>query len=43
VSFGDFAVSLLLGILSVILPLVMFISAVAACVYIARWWLDRGA
>lgn len=40
-SFGDFAVSLLLGLLSVLLPLLMFISMVAGCVYIARWWIDR--
>ena len=40
-SFGEFAVSLLLGILSVLFPLVVFISMVAACVYVARWWIAR--
>jgi hypothetical protein len=41
VSFGEFAVSILLGILSVLLPLVIFIATVAGCVYVARWWIDR--
>jgi hypothetical protein len=41
VSVGEFAVSLVLGILSVLLPLLIFISMVAACVYVARWWIDR--
>jgi hypothetical protein len=41
VSFGEFVLSLVLGILSVILPLVIFISMVAVCVYVARWWIDR--
>ena len=42
-SFGEFAASLLFGVLSVLLPLLIFISAVAVCVYIARWWMNRGA
>jgi hypothetical protein len=41
VSVGQFAASLVLGFLSVLLPLVIFISMVAACVYVARWWIDR--
>jgi hypothetical protein len=41
VSFGQFAASLILGILSILVPLVMFIAMVAACVYVARWWVDR--
>ena len=41
VSVGEFLVSLLLGLLSVTLPLLLFISAVAVCVYVARWWIDR--
>lgn len=40
-SAGEFAASLLFGILSVILPLLLFIGMVAACVYVARWWIDR--
>jgi hypothetical protein len=40
VSAGRFAASLVLGLLSILLPLVIFISMVAACVYIARWWID---
>ncbi|MEO5741603.1 MAG: hypothetical protein ABIS29_13515 [Vicinamibacterales bacterium] len=40
-SVGQFAASLLFGLLSILLPLVIFISMVAACVYIARWWIDR--
>ena len=40
-SFAQFAVSLLLGIVSILLPLLIFISMVAACVYVARWWIDR--
>jgi hypothetical protein len=38
---GNFAASLVLGILSMLVPLVIFISMVAACVYVARWWTDR--
>jgi hypothetical protein len=41
VSVGQFAASLLLGFLSILLPLLIFISMVAACVYIARRWNDR--
>jgi hypothetical protein len=41
VSFGQFVLSLVLGILSVLLPLVIFISMVPVCVYVARWWIDR--
>jgi hypothetical protein len=41
VSIGQFAVSLLLGILSVLLPVLIFISVVAVCVFIARKWIDR--
>jgi hypothetical protein len=41
VSVGQFAASLVLGFLSILLPLVIFISMVAACVYVARWWIDR--
>jgi hypothetical protein len=41
VSIGQFAVSLLLGILSVLLPVLIFISVVAVCVFIARTWIDR--
>ena len=40
-NLGEFAVSLLLGILSVLLPLLIFISMVAGCVDVARWWIDR--
>jgi hypothetical protein len=41
VSIGQFAASLAFGILSIVLPLALFISIVAACVYIARWWIGR--
>jgi hypothetical protein len=41
VSVGQFAASLVLGLLSILLPLIVFISMVAACVYVARWWIDR--
>jgi hypothetical protein len=41
VTLGEFAASLLFGLLSVVLPLVIFISAVALCVFLARWWLAR--
>ncbi len=40
-SIGQFAASLVLGLLSILLPLVIFISMVATCVYVARWWIDR--
>ena len=40
-SGGQFAASLLFGILSVILPVIFFIGLVAVCVYVARWWIDR--
>jgi hypothetical protein len=39
-SVGQFAASLVLGFLSILLPLLVFIAMVAACVYIARWWID---
>jgi NADH:ubiquinone oxidoreductase subunit H len=42
VSLGEFAASLLLGIFSVLLPLVIFISMVAALVWVARRWTARG-
>jgi hypothetical protein len=41
VSPGEFAASLLFGLLSVLLPLVFFVLMVAACVSAARWWIDR--
>jgi K+-transporting ATPase A subunit len=41
VTIGQFAASLVLGVLSILLPLVIVISIVAACVYVARWWNDR--
>jgi len=41
VSIGEFAASLVFGLLSVLLPLVIFISMVAIGVYVARWWIDR--
>jgi hypothetical protein len=41
VSIGQFAASVVLGFLSILLPLVIFISMIAACVYVARWWIDR--
>jgi hypothetical protein len=41
VSFGQFAASLVLGFLSILLPLFIVISMVTACVYVARWWIDR--
>jgi hypothetical protein len=41
VSAGQFAASLLFGLLSILLPLAVFIAMVAACVYAARWWIDR--
>jgi hypothetical protein len=41
VSFSEFVASLFLGLLSVLVPLALFIAAVAVCVYIARTWLDR--
>jgi hypothetical protein len=41
VTIEQFAASLAFGILSILLPLALFISMVAACVYIARWWIGR--
>jgi hypothetical protein len=41
VSVGQFAASLALGLLSILIPLAIFISIVAACVYVARKWTDR--
>jgi hypothetical protein len=43
VSVQQFAASLVFGILSILLPLVVFISSVAACVYVARKWIDRSS
>lgn len=40
-NLGQFAASLLFGLLSILLPLAIFISMVAACVYVARRWVDR--
>jgi hypothetical protein len=40
VTFTEFLASLLFGLLSVLLPLALFVAAVAVCVYVARWWLD---
>ena len=40
-SFGQFAVSLIFGIVSVLLPLLIVIAIVALCVFIARKWIDR--
>ena len=40
-SLGQFAASLFFGFLSILLPLLIFISMVAACVYVARWWNER--
>jgi uncharacterized membrane protein YhaH (DUF805 family) len=40
-SFGQFAASLLMGLLSVLIPLLVFVVAIAALVYIARRWMDR--
>ena len=42
-SFGELAASLLFGLLTVLFPLVVFIVMVAVCVYVARWWIDRGS
>jgi hypothetical protein len=41
VSIGQFAASLVVGFLSILIPLLIFISMVAACVYVARWWIGR--
>jgi hypothetical protein len=41
VSVGEFAASLLFGLLSVLLPIAIFILMVAVCVYVARWWINR--
>lgn len=38
---GQVAASLALGILSIVLPVLIFISTAATCVYVARWWIDR--
>ena len=40
-SLGQFAASLFFGLLSILLPLVIFIAIVAACVFSARRWIDR--
>lgn len=40
-TFGQFAATIVLGVLSILLPLVIFICMVAACVSVARWWIDR--
>ena len=37
----EFIASLLLGLLSVVLPIAIFIGMVAACVSVARWWTDK--
>jgi hypothetical protein len=42
VTFAEFVASLLLGLLSVLVPLALFIGAVAVCVYVARWWQKSG-
>jgi hypothetical protein len=42
VTFAEFLASLLLGLLSVLVPLALFIGAVAVCVYLARWWQKSG-
>jgi hypothetical protein len=39
VSLGQFGASLAIGILSMLVPLAIFISMVALCVYVARWWI----
>jgi hypothetical protein len=41
VSIGQFAASLFFGFLSIVLPLLIFISMVAACVFVARWWIEK--
>jgi hypothetical protein len=41
VSFDQFATSLGLGLLSVVLPLLVFFALVATLVYIARWWIGE--
>jgi hypothetical protein len=38
---GQFAASLLIGLISVLLPLALFIAMVAVCVSVARWWIAR--
>jgi hypothetical protein len=40
-TLGQFAASLLFGILSVLLPLMVFVGLVALLVYVGRWWMDR--
>ena len=42
VSAAEFLASLLLGLLSVLVPLALFIGAVAVCVSVARWWQKSG-
>jgi hypothetical protein len=37
----EFAASLLVGFLSFVLPLAIFIAMVAVAVYVARWWIAR--
>jgi hypothetical protein len=41
VTFGQFAASLGLGIVSVLIPLILFFTLVATLVYLARKWTDR--
>jgi hypothetical protein len=43
VSLGQFAAALFLGFLSILLPFLIVISVVAACVYVARWWIGRSS
>ena len=38
---GQFAASLVLGVLSILIPLLLFIGTVALLVSIARWWIGR--
>ena len=40
-TFDEFAASLFFGLISVLLPLAIFISMVAVCVIVARWWIAR--
>jgi len=40
-SLGQFAAALLMCVLSVLLPLLLFIAAIAALIYIARRWMDH--
>jgi hypothetical protein len=41
VSVEQFAASLGMGLLSVALPLLLFLGLVATLVYIARWWIGE--